>query len=65
MPKFDVEVTPPDGNAFGIIGATMKALRKEGASQEEISQYQSEATSGDYDNLLRVTMDWVNLNPSE
>lgn len=65
MPKFDVEVTPSDGNALNIIGATTKALRKEGATKEEISQYQSEATSGEYDDLLRVTMDWVNLNPSE
>lgn len=61
MPKYDVEVplVGEDGNAFAILGRVMKALKREGVAKEEIDAYYKEATSGDYDNLLRVTTQWV------
>lgn len=49
------ELTGHDGNAFGIMGRVMRALRKEGVNQEGIDAYLKEAKSGDYDNLLAVT----------
>lgn len=63
MAKYDidVELIGYDGNAFSIMGAVSKALRRAGVSKEEQDAYFSEATSGDYDNLLRVTMNWVNI----
>ena len=61
MNKPIVKLTESDGNAFSVIGKTMKALRGEGYSAEQIEQYRKEATSGDYDNLLRVTMKWVEV----
>lgn len=63
MPKFDIEVqlTGEDGNAFAIMGAVKKGLRRAGATAEEQKQYMDESMSGDYDNLLRVAMDWVNV----
>lgn len=63
MSKYDVDVEliGNDGNAFYILGATMKELRRAGVSKEEIDQYHEEATSGDYDNLLAVTAKWVNI----
>jgi hypothetical protein len=63
MPKYDIQVQliGKDGNAFAIMGAVQRALRKAGASKEEINQYLKEAMSGDYDNLLRTTMDWVEV----
>jgi hypothetical protein len=63
MPKYDVEVqlVGNDGNAFAIMGAVQSALKKAGASKEELSQYMSESMSGDYDNLLRVAMEWVEV----
>lgn len=63
MPKFDVDVelVGHDGNAYAIMGAVQKALKKAGATQEELSQYFAESTAGDYDNLLRVAMEWVNV----
>lgn len=61
-PNIDVELVGHDGNAFAIMGKVSKALRRAGVSQEEIKQYTDEATSGDYDNLLRVTMNWVNVS---
>jgi len=60
-PKYNVTVqlTGEDGNAFAIMGAVRKALRKAGASTEELNQYSMESMSGDYDNLLRTAMRWV------
>jgi hypothetical protein len=60
FPDVTVQLTGEDGNAFFIMGRVAAALRKAGASRDEISQYHDEAKLGDYDNLLRVTMDWVN-----
>ena len=50
-----------DGNAFAIMGSVKKALRRAGADQEYIDRYLSEATSGDYDHLLVVSMEYVNV----
>lgn len=54
-----------DGNAFSIMAHAGRALRKAGATPAEIAQYRAEATSGDYDNLLRVTMDWATFGDEE
>jgi len=61
--KYDVKVqlTGRDGNAYAIMSAVSKALRQAGASDEEVYKYQDESMSGDYDNLLRVAMKWVNV----
>lgn len=63
MPKYNVtvELTGHDGNAFGIMAQVNRALRNAGATPEEIAQYQQESMSGDYDNLLRVAMEWVEV----
>ena len=60
-PMFDIEVRPMDGNAFSIMGAVSKAMRRAGASDEVIKNYQAESQSGDYDNLVQVAMKHVNL----
>jgi hypothetical protein len=63
MPKYNVKVqlSGNDGNAFSVMGTVKQALKKAGASSEELSQYVSDSMSGDYDNLLRVAMDWVEV----
>jgi hypothetical protein len=63
MPKYNVAVqlSGNDGNAFAIIAQVNRALRDAGATPEEIKQYQQESMSGDYDNLLRVAMEWVDV----
>lgn len=48
-----------DGNAFSIMGRVVKALRKAGYTPAEIQQYRDEATAGDYNTLLAVTMNWI------
>jgi hypothetical protein len=61
-PEIEVQLTGNDGNAFSIMGTVTKALRRGGASKDEIETYMTESMSGDYDNLLRVAMRWVNVN---
>lgn len=58
-PDVEVQLTGTDGNAYAIMGAVERALRKAGASAEEIAKYKEESMSGDYDNLLVTAMRWV------
>lgn len=51
-----------DGNAFSIIGAVSGAMRRGGVSNDEIKQFQTEAMSGDYDNLLQTVMKWITFD---
>jgi hypothetical protein len=66
MPKYDVDVelelSGPDGNAFVVLGIVRKALRSVGASDEEVEAFRTQATSGDYTNLLEVCREWVNFD---
>ncbi len=48
------------GDAFFIIGKVRKALLKAGLA-EEAERFVKEATAGDYDHLLRVVMDYVDV----
>ena len=57
--KFILELMGNDGNAFAVMGAVTSALRKAGRINEEVHEYQSQAMSGDYNNLLAVSMRWV------
>lgn len=63
MAKYDIDVKliGTDGNAFSIMAKVNKALQKAGVSKDERDQYMAEAMSSDYDNLLRVTQEWVNV----
>lgn len=60
FPDVEVQLTGVDGNAFAIMGAVTSALRRAG-HREYIEQFQTEAMSGDYDNLLRTAMRWVDV----
>jgi len=60
-PNIEVELTGRDGNAFAVMGAVTKALRRNKVPQAEIDQYTEQAMSGDYDNLLVVTMQTVEV----
>ena len=54
--KPQVELTGRDGNAFVIIGACIKAMRRSGWNAEKIADVQKEMTSGNYDHLLATAM---------
>jgi len=54
----EVKLVGEDGNAFAIIGRVMKALRRAG-HPEGAKDFEEEATSGDYNNLLCTAMKYV------
>ncbi len=56
-----VQLSGNDGNAFAVIGACVKALKRAKYPAEKITAFRDEATSGDYDNLLRVCMRWLDV----
>jgi len=58
-PNVKVQLVGRDGNAFAIMGAVQSALKKAGVDKDEISNYLAESMAGDYNNLLRVAMEWV------
>ena len=56
-----VQLTGQDGNAFAIMAKVSGALRKESVPESEVEEYLAESMEGDYDNLLRTAMNWVNV----
>jgi hypothetical protein len=56
--KVKCKISGKDGNAFAILGRVRRALKREGLDHL-VEKYTNEATSGDYENLLRVTMQYV------
>lgn len=58
-PEIEVELIGRDGNAFAILGAVQKELKRAKVPQEEITNFLDEATSGDYDHLLQTVISWV------
>jgi hypothetical protein len=59
--KPTVNLSGIDGNAFIILGTVTKALKQNGADKEYIDKYLEEARSGDYDHLLQVSMQYVDV----
>lgn len=60
-PHVRVKLVGKDGNAFAIMGEVIKALKKAGASSKEVAQFQQEAMSSDYNNLLLTCLKWVDV----
>lgn len=60
-PDIEVELIGQDGNAYNLLGRVVKALKSNEVSQDEINKFLDEATESDYDNLLRVIMEWVEV----
>ena len=44
-----------NGNAFAVMGYVRSAMRECGMSKQQIDEYMSDATSGDYNHLLNVS----------
>lgn len=62
-PKYDISVKliGENGNAFNIIGKVRKEMKRNGVSNDEIDLFINEAMSGNYKNLLRTCMKYVNV----
>jgi len=56
-----LKLTDEGGNAFLIMGRAIKAAQRAGKSKEWIEEYKTKARSGDYDNLLQVTMEYFDV----
>lgn len=48
-----------DGNAFSIMGYVLKAMKECGCNKVDQAIYVEKAKSGDYDNLLAVSMEMI------
>jgi len=59
--KPKVKLVGINGNAFCIMGAVTRALKKAGASKDQIDKYREEAMGGSYENLLNVTAQYVDI----
>jgi hypothetical protein len=62
LPKPEVRIIGRDGNAFAILGACTKAMKKAGWKKEDVDKFLAEAMSGDYDHLLQTAMKWCEVS---
>jgi hypothetical protein len=60
-PDVTVQLSGQDGNAFTVLARVAKALRRGGVPNVEVDVFNTEATAGDYDQLLQTCMRWVNV----
>ena len=60
FPDVEVELIGQNGNAFLIIGKVRRALKSAG-EDEAADAFVDEATSGDYDHLLRTVHSYVTI----
>lgn len=56
-----VKLIGQDGNAFAILGTVVREMRRKKVDEAIINEYKQEARSGDYNHLLAVTMDYVEV----
>ena len=63
--KPKLKLVGEDGNAFFILGRAINIARHSGWSEEKIDTFKKAATSGDYDNLLAVCMDYFDVDSEE
>ena len=50
-----------DNKALAVMATVSAALRRAGVSDEEITLFLEESTSGDYDDPLVTAMKWVDV----
>lgn len=60
-PDITVKIIGANGNAFCILGICTREMRRHSLPHSEIDNFMSEATSGNYDNLLCTVMNWFNV----
>ena len=61
-PNITVELSGNDGNAFAVMRAVSRELKRNSVEKAEVDAFMAEAMSGDYDNLLQTCMKWVNVD---
>lgn len=61
FPQIKVSLTGEDGNAFAIVSRVNREMRRARVPVEQRDEFMAEAIGGDYDELLRVVMRWVEV----
>lgn len=61
-PHINIPMVGEDGNAYAILGRVKRIMRRAGLEDSEWESFREEATSGDYDNLLRTVMLWFSVD---
>jgi hypothetical protein len=61
FPDVRVKLSGHDSNAGAIMGTVARALKRGGATREQVDEYRTESMSGDYDNLLQTAFRWVEV----
>ena len=61
FPEVSVTLVGTDSSALAVVGAVIRALRRAGVAPRAIDDYQAAALSGDYDHLLQVTLQTVDV----
>jgi hypothetical protein len=56
-----MKVTLGDGNAFAILGACSKSMKRAGR-YDEWKEFHKKATAGDYDHLLATVAEWFEIS---
>jgi hypothetical protein len=64
-PEVKLELCGQDGNAYSILGRAQRAAKRAGLPKAEWQAFHKQATSGDYDNLLRTCMEWFSCDVDE
>ena len=59
--KPKLKLSDEDGNVFSIIGRGLRVLRENGATQEQLTEFREEVTSGDYDHALQTCFKWFDV----
>lgn len=59
--KPKLKLVGQDGNAFIILGLARRAAKKANWPDERWEEFDAKAKSGDYDNLLRVCMEYFDV----
>jgi len=57
----EIRLNGNNGDSFTILSKVTEELIKAGADKEYVEKYLNEATAGDYDHLLGVTMKYVDV----
>lgn len=65
FPQVTLDLASLDGNVFALIGAASKAARRAKVANEDISKFQTEAMSGDYDHVIQTIMRYFDCSGSD
>jgi len=57
----EIRLNGNNGDSFTLLSKVTDELIKAGADKEYVEKYLNEATAGDYDHLLGVTMKYVDI----